>query len=99
MVWQNGRPGSNIPARVKRIVRHRQANQCNTIDPNICTGEIQEFDHITNIATLGVERSQANDPDNIQGLCAPCHKVKTQREARAGQNRWKRKPERHPGLT
>ena len=43
-------------------------------------------------------------PDTIsngQGMCAPCHAVKTKAEARAGrarQPRAKRSPEQHPGL-
>ena len=66
-----------IPAAVKREVRDRQHDQCATYDPNVCTGVIDEFDHIINIKTLGIDRSQANDPAGIQGLCTPCHTAKT----------------------
>ena len=99
MAWTNGGPGSKIPDRIKRTVRTRQGNRCNTIDLHVCTGTIDEFDHIVNVKTLGINRADANDPDNIQGLCRPCHTVKTQTEARAGQNRWRRPPPSHPGLT
>lgn len=98
MAWTNGAPTNRIPAATKRRVRARQGNRCNTIDPTVCTGTIDEYDHIINIKTLGIDRAKANDIDNLQGLCAPCHKVKTQREAQAGRNRWKRRPEPHPGL-
>lgn len=102
MAWTNGGSGSKIPAAVKREVRERQHDQCNTIDPNACTGVIDEFDHIVNVKTLGIERADANDPDNIQGLCTPCHKVKTQGESRvataARTARGRHPVEPHPGL-
>ena len=88
---------SHIPEQVKRTVRTRQHHRCMVIDPHVCTGHIDQFDHIINVKTLGVDRRDANDPDNLQGLCTPCHKVKTQAEAKAGRNRWKRQPEQHPG--
>ena len=99
MVWSNDQSGSHIPAKSKRIVRLRQDNQCVNLDAEICTGDIDEYDHVTNIKSLRIERSHANDPALLQGLCAACHKKKTQREAY--QARWGkryRKPERHPGL-
>ena len=40
--------------------------------------EAQEVDHIINKA------SEGNDhPDNLQAICKPCHKVKTQSESKA----------------
>ena len=98
MAWANGGPGSKIPAAIKRTVRQQQHDTCRTIDPTVCTGAIDEYDHIVNVKTLGINRPDANDENNIQGLCKPCHKVKTQREATAGHNRWKRPVEAHPGL-
>lgn len=99
MAWTNNAPTNRIPAATKRRIRTRQGNQCNTISFAVCTGAVDEFDHIINIKTLGIDRAKANDIDNLQGLCAPCHKVKTQREAQAARSRWKRQPEPHPGLT
>lgn len=99
MVWDNTASGSHIPAKSKRIVRLRQNNQCVTIDVNVCTHDIDEFDHVTNLASIKVERSHANDPALLQGLCIPCHKVKTQAEAQqARHDRRYRKPPGHPGL-
>ena len=102
MAWDNGGPGSKIPVAIKNTVRDKQQDRCNTIDPTVCIGRIDEFDHITNVKTLGIERSQANDPNNIQGLCRPCHKVKTQCEARAAAAaraaRGRHPIEAHPGL-
>lgn len=98
MTWTNGGPGSKIPAAVKREVRERQQGQCNTIDPNVCTGRIDEFDHIINVKTLGIDRALANDPAGIQGLCRPCHTVKTQAESLAARTRGRRAPVPHIGL-
>lgn len=99
MVWQNGGRGSNIPDSTKRIVRARQNNCCAGHDASVCTGLIDEFDHVINVKSLGIDRSQANHPDLLQGLCKPCHKKKTQAEAQAGRTKHLRTPPQHPGLT
>jgi 5-methylcytosine-specific restriction endonuclease McrA len=96
MAWTNGGEGSKIPDPIKRQVRARQHNQCNTYNPTLCTGRIDEYDHITNIKTLHTPRHLANDPNNIQGLCTPCHKTKTQTEATAGKRRHLRPRQPHP---
>lgn len=98
MAWARDKSGSNIPAWIKRQVRARQDNKCNTLVPSLCTGGVQEYDHIVNIKALRTDRAKANDPSNIQGLCIPCHRAKTQAEAKAGMNRHKRRPQQHPGL-
>ena len=38
-----------------------------------------EVDHIVNIASGGTDSD-----DNLQAICGPCHKLKTQQEARRG---------------
>lgn len=96
MAWANGGAGSKIPTAIKRTVRQRQGGTCNTYDPRVCTGCIDEFDHIHNVKRLGIQRAEANDCNNIQGLCKPCHKRKTQHEAHEGRTRGRRKPPRHP---
>jgi len=99
MAWSNTASGSRIPAKSKRVVRLRQDNQCVCIDHEICLGVIQEYDHVTNVASIKVERSHANDPALLQGVCKPCHKKKTQAEAQqARHDRKYRKPQEHPGL-
>ena len=99
MAWDNNASGSHIPAKSKHVVRLRQNDRCVCIDPRVCTGGIAEFDHVINVKSLRIERSHANDPALLQGLCIPCHKVKTQQEAYDA--RWGRRhrpPQEHPGL-
>lgn len=96
MAWANGGAGSKIPTSIKRQVRARQNNQCTTYNPQVCTGGINEFDHVIPIAELKALRRDANNPDNIQGLCFPCHKHKTQVEAQQGRRRHLRPPPPHP---
>ena len=99
MVWENTASGSHIPAKSKRVVSKRQGGKCINLDHRVCTGDIDEYDHVVNIKSLRIERSHANDPALLQGLCTPCHKLKTQQEAY--QARWGnriRKPAQHPGL-
>ncbi|ETY69602.1 hypothetical protein X964_04100 [Acinetobacter baumannii MDR_MMC4] len=38
-----------------------------------------ELDHIVNVARGGTD-----DESNLQSLCVPCHKKKTQQESRQG---------------
>ena len=63
-----------------------------------CTQAIEEIDHIINVARIGIDRREANDINNLQGVCKRCHRVKTNAESAAARNRWKRKLENHPGL-
>jgi len=54
-----------------------------------------QADHIKPVAEGG-----GNTIDNGQGLCDPCHDIKTAAEARRGYKRWnteKRPMQRHPG--
>ncbi|MFE5290195.1 HNH endonuclease [Nocardia sp. NPDC056611] len=64
-----------------------------------CVGAATEVDHRSGVAFGGSDRME-----NLQAVCAPCHRVKTQEEAREGSRRrraaavhvdHKRK---HPGL-
>jgi hypothetical protein len=96
MVWVNGGPGSKIPIATKRTVNTRQHNRCAVFNPTLCTGSIDEYDHIVNVKAQRVDRRQANNPSTIQGLCLPCHKAKTQGEAIAARSRGKRTPPTHP---
>lgn len=98
-MWERNKTGSNIPASVKRTVHHRQHGICATYNPTVCTGSIDEYDHIINVKATGKQRRDLErDPDLFQGLCQPCHRVKIQREAAFGRQRraGKRKPRPHP---
>lgn len=56
-------------------------------------------DHEPNYVEL--VRAGVPDPHSIeygQGMCKPCHDIKTATEQRAGRNRWRLQPEEHPGL-
>ena len=75
----------------------RQHGLCNTINPDVCTHTIDEYDLIINIKTTRQDPKRAK-PSEIQGLCHPCHAIKTQAEAKAGMNRQKRPPSPHPEL-
>lgn len=107
-MWANGGPGAHLPAHVKRAVRVRQRGRCATVDARVCTGQIEQFDHIVNAAASGAPRHQAT-ANEVQGLCCPCHNRKTQKEAaaakrarraeRGGRSKLLRTPLPHPGLT
>jgi 5-methylcytosine-specific restriction enzyme A len=64
-----------------------------------CTSPSTQADHITPVAEHG-----SNHTANGQGLCTPCHSVKTAAETARGAARARaqrprqRPPERHPGL-
>jgi hypothetical protein len=97
MPWVNGAPGSHIPERVKRTVRNRD-QVCQLHYPNICTESIDEFDHIIGVTQSHTDRQSTNTPEHLRGVCISCHKKRTQQQATASRNRWKRQPEPHPGL-
>jgi 5-methylcytosine-specific restriction endonuclease McrA len=100
MAWSNNSSGSKFSARTKRIVKHRDQGTCQLQYPG-CTGVAEQLDHITNLATLGISRSdpEADDPNNLQSVCRSCHTKKTQAEAHAAKRAKRfRKPLQHPGL-
>lgn len=91
MAWINGRNAHTTAAQRKRILE-RDNHRCSIRGPR-CVGEAAEVDHRDN------RRGPEYDADdNLQAVCAPCHKEKTQREALARRTRHKRKPRQHPGL-
>ena len=79
--------------KLRQQVLTRDHYQCQERGPT-CIGYATEVDHTGNITSGGA----VLDPANARAICAPCHLVKTQTEARRGRNQWKRQPERHPGL-
>jgi hypothetical protein len=78
--------GSTIPARVKDQVRRRDG-VCQIAIPGVCTGRIDEMDHVVGLAEQGQRRTPTLDANALQGVCSPCHKVKTQQQAAAGRAR------------
>lgn len=93
MAWAGAR---GVPRHIRQQVINRDGT-CQLRFPG-CTADIDEIDHIVNVARLGIARADANQLENLQGVCKPCHRIKTRQEARSGQNRWKRQAEQHPGL-
>jgi hypothetical protein len=85
MTWGQG---SNIPARIKAQVRRRD-KVCQLQYPGVCVKTIQQFDHIDGLADTGQQRYTVTTATILQGVCAPCHKVKTEGQRLAGIERAK----------
>jgi len=85
--WANSTRAARLP-RNWRQLRTRILQR----DPTcrIChTNTAVEVDHI--------KPGDNHNPDNLQGLCVPCHQAKTTSERDAAQPRRARPPEPHPG--
>lgn len=97
--WQGRTTGQGryVAPRVKAQVRKRDKT-CRLAYPGICTGAIDEMDHPDGLAAQGKRRTSVLDPADVQGVCIPCHRHKTQQQALAGRNGWKRQTKKHPGL-
>lgn len=80
MTWGQG---SNIPKRIKDQVRRRD-NVCQLRYSGICTGLIDEFDHIHGLADHALNRDTVRSASDIQGVCTPCHRKKTEGQRKAG---------------
>jgi len=97
-----------VPQRVRQRILDRDGHRCQ-LRYEGCVGQATEVDHTVNVARLGVDRAQANDPGNLAAACGPCHRIKTERErvtALAASNRQRaaarrarlgRPAEKHPG--
>jgi 5-methylcytosine-specific restriction endonuclease McrA len=97
-MWDSNRPTNRIRVGVIRAVRERDQDTCQ-LRYTGCTGGYEQIDHIRNVASTGLDRTAGLErPDDLQCVCRHCHNIKTQAEAKAAINRWKRTPERHPGL-
>lgn len=94
MAWEREHDRHGRSAEQKRLRKWALANLeyvCAVPGCNIRQG--LHLDHVYNVRAGGAH-SQAN----VQWLCPPHHKPKIQAEAKAGRERHKRKPLRHPGL-
>jgi hypothetical protein len=99
-------PRSVIPQRVKDQVRRRDKT-CR-LAYSCCTQRIEEFDHVIGLAELGVPRTPVLSADEIQGVCRPCHAIKSEQQRRDGIARARaqrgslskryRNVEQHPGM-
>lgn len=75
--------GGYVSPRVKDQVRRRDKT-CRLQYPGICTGNIDQFDHIIGLAEQGLRRTSVLTAENIQGVCEPCHGKKTNEQRKAG---------------
>lgn len=95
MPWSSSDRRSRLPPdwprRRARILR-RDGYRCQ-LRYDGCRGIATEVDHI--------DQDDNHADDKLQAVCAPCHAVKTQREAAdaraAIRDRGRRAPEAHPG--
>lgn len=100
--------GGYVAKRVKDQVRRRDKT-CRLNYPDICTGTIDQFDHPQGLAERGLRRTSVTNPSEVQGVCTPCHKHKTESQRldgiarakaqRGGLSRRLRDIEPHPGRT
>ena len=75
------RAGRKIRAHVLRYNPVCQCPGCTRCTPNGCDQPSTDDDHRINLAAGGSDRLS-----NHQGLCAACHRVKTQAESRQGRD-------------
>lgn len=92
MAWSTSTRAKRLPGNwhtIRRMVLNRDDYRCRIQGPH-CTTAASEADHIVH----GDDHSLPN----LQAACAPCHKAKTQAEARAARPSRQRPLEQHPGL-
>lgn len=87
-MWQNNNRTHVSTATRKRILA-RDGHQC----AQCGSAENLEVDHINN-----QRGPNYNHDENLQVLCAQCHKAKTARESGAWRQRIKRQPRKPLGL-
>lgn len=96
----------SFPKRTRARILRRDPH-CKLAIEGVCTGTSTEADHITPHAqalALGWPLPDIDSIENGQGVCKPCHQIKTRAEQTEGQRRaattkpTTRNPEPHPGL-
>lgn len=101
--WNGQR--NSYPRKMRAAILHRdpvcQCPSCPNCGPNGCTNPSTEADHKTSHAECIRAGTNPDTIDNGQGLCAACHKHKTQQEQQRGKARLRgRRPARpHPAQT
>lgn len=68
--------------KLREHIMRRDTYLCQPCKANNKLTQAREVDHITPKAKGGTD-----DPDNLQAICIPCHKAKTEAEALEGQGR------------
>lgn len=89
MAWKPNRETHVSTTTRQRILRRdgAQCAACGTLSPPF------EIDHIDNRRT-----SLYHQDENLQVLCVPCHRLKTQQEAQRGfRRKYPRRVDPHPG--
>lgn len=74
--WAGSAPRSSRPwERTRTTVLRRDRNVC-----YLCGGRADQVDHVIPRAEGG-----SDDPANLAAICDPCHRAKSQAEAKRGQ--------------
>ena len=71
-----------IPERIRRAVLARDV-VCQ-LQYDCCLGDAVEIDHVISVAELGIDHPYLDDPDNLRGVCRPCHARRTEAQKLAG---------------
>lgn len=74
--WEGSTRRERLPSNwntIRRRILKRDRHQCQA--PG-CRAKATEVDHVIN--------NDDDSPENLQSLCSPCHRKKTQAEAQAG---------------
>lgn len=87
-MWANSKP-THVTTATRRRILSRDGHQC----VQCGSAERLEVDHILNVAQGG-----RDNLDNLQTLCAACHREKTRHEANEWRRRTKRQPRKPIGL-
>src|SRR4051812_35973657 len=98
MAWEANRRKAYIRVAVQRAVYDRAEGRCESRQPGCLVDESLEYHHIIGVADWTGPPDRLSCEGNVALLCAYCHNLETQVQARRGQHRWKLEPERHPGL-
>lgn len=100
MAWEGvttGQGSTRAGRRARQDCLERAGGCCQLRHPG-CISTATEAHHPDGLADTGRTRAEAIDTDQLIAACPPCHRVETNRQKSAGRNRWKRTPERHPGV-
>lgn len=91
MSW-DGKRRATLPSDWRKIRARilRRDPLCRIADPHLCTGRSTEVDHIG--------APDNHHPDNLRGVCTPCHKARTQAQAQAARKPQARPKPPHPGV-